>query len=150
MQSQGRLDDAVRRAMELRVLCAQARADAVELKVDTAELVVATAETRERALRAREKSRLQQSRLEAMRRAASELKRTRIQTALTWPGPPSLCPACAERKPAARQLSMHAQDQAAQNAATAHPGRVLSATSADPVLTLGSQAAEPDIGLSVP
>jgi hypothetical protein len=54
VQSQGRLDDAVRRAMELRVLCAQARADAAGLKVDTAELLVATAETRERALRARE------------------------------------------------------------------------------------------------
>jgi hypothetical protein len=78
VQSQGRLDDAVRRAMELRVLCARARADATELKVTTAELVVATAETRERALRAREKSRLQQSRLDAMLRAARDLKRTRI------------------------------------------------------------------------
>jgi hypothetical protein len=76
--------------MELRVLCARARADAVELKVGTAELLVATAETRERALRAREKSRLQQSRLDAMLRAARDLKRTRIQTALTCPGPPSV------------------------------------------------------------
>ena len=127
MQSQGRLDDAVRRAMELRVLCARARGDAAELKVDAAELAVATAETRERALRAREESRLQQSRLNAMLRASRERKRRRMQTALTWPGPPSLCPTCAERKPAARQLGMHAQDQAAQaldqEAAQVVPGK---------------------------
>src|SRR5215471_11891703 len=65
VQSQGRLDDSVRRAMELRVLCAQARADAAELKVDATEVLAAAAETRERALLAREEVRLRQSRLNA-------------------------------------------------------------------------------------
>ena len=72
MQSQGPLDDAVRRAMELRVLCAQARADAAGLKVDAAEVLAAAAETRERALLAREKVRLQQSRRDTMRQAARD------------------------------------------------------------------------------
>jgi hypothetical protein len=116
VQSQGRLDDSVRRAMELRVLCAQARADAAGLKVDAAEVLAAAAETRERALCAREEVRLRQSRRDTMRQAARELKGTRMQTALTCPGPPGLCPACAERKPAARQLSMHAHDQPARDA----------------------------------
>lgn len=80
MQSQGRLDDVVRRTAELRVLCAQARADAATLKVDTAELLAATAATRETALRARERSHHRLADLDAVIHAAQELKRTRISS----------------------------------------------------------------------
>lgn len=54
MQSQGDLDDVLRRTIELRHMCAQARAEAAALTMKTAVLLAIAAETRETALRFRE------------------------------------------------------------------------------------------------
>jgi len=77
VQSQADLDDVVRRAVELRVLCAQVRADAAVLKAETAVLVATTAATRQAALHARDTVRHAQAHRDAVIQTAQELKRKR-------------------------------------------------------------------------